>query len=314
MTVLNVLLLSAGVTTGWHLAQVARQYFAGDITLHLADINPREFVPAATLTEPYHRVPPLADPGYEAAICKVLEENHIDVIIPLIDQDLFQWAADAPVLTARGVRSTAPLRHTAQLLSDKEQMFRFLQAHGLPTPALVAPDATEPGRLYLTKKKIGCGSHGMRSVTGGQPVTLAPDEILQEQCDGDGREVTAEIFNAQGKLRVFCRERVATKAGVCTKMVPFHLPEIEEYIAELVRLMPCPTAFCAQFMQHRGRWNLIDCNLRMGAGTALATAAGFQLVRAFWADLCGKPVPDEWLQVDPTVKSVLRVYEEVVVR
>ena len=52
----NVLLLSAGVTTGWHLAKVARQYFADDITLHLCDINPRELVPAATLTGPFHRV------------------------------------------------------------------------------------------------------------------------------------------------------------------------------------------------------------------------------------------------------------------
>ena len=45
----NVLLLSAGVTTGWHLAKVARQYFADDIPLHLCDVNPRELVPAATL-------------------------------------------------------------------------------------------------------------------------------------------------------------------------------------------------------------------------------------------------------------------------
>lgn len=310
----NVLLLSAGVTTGWHLAKVARQYFADDITLHLCDINPRELVPAATLTGPFYQVPPLADPGYEAAVCRVLDENRIDVIVPLIDQDLFQWAADAPVLTQRGVRSTAPLRHTAELLSDKEQMFRFLQVHNLPTPPLVDPDRTEPGRMYLTKKKIGCGSHGMRAVPGGTPITLEADELLQEKCDGDGREVTAEVFNAQGKLRVFCRERVVTKAGVCTKMVPLHLPEIEDYLAQLVQLLPCPTAFCAQFMQHRGRWNLIDCNLRMGAGTALATAAGFQLVRAFWADLCGQPVEDAWLQPDPSVKAVLRVYEEVVIR
>lgn len=310
----NVLLLSAGVTTGWHLAQVARQYFADEITLHLADINPRELVPAAVLTEHYHQVPPLAQPEYEEAICQILRQEHIDTIVPLIDQDLFRWADDAPTLTALGVHSTAPVRRTAELLSDKEQMAAFLQAHDLPTPPLVDPAQTEPGRLYVVKKKIGCGSQGMRTVVGGQPLTLEPGELLQEKCDGDGREVTAEIFNGQGQLRVFCRERVVTKAGVCTKMVPLHLPEIEETIQKLVQIVPCPAAFCAQFMQHRGHWNLIDCNLRLGAGTALATAAGFQLVRAFWANVCGQPVPADWLQPDPTVKAVLRVYEEVVVR
>lgn len=311
---LNVLILSAGVTTTWHLAQVARRYFGGDIRLHLCDINPRELVAAATLGDCYHRVPYLTDPGYEDAICRILRDHHIDVIVPLIDQDLFTWACDAPRLAELGVRSTAPRRDTVRLLSDKAAMADFLGRHGLPTPPLVDPDQVEPGRAYLIKKKVGCGSHDMRAVTGGEPFALAPDEILQETCDGAGGEITAEIFNAQGKLRVYCRERVMTKAGVCTKMVPRSEPEIEAYIARLVELLPCPAAFCAQFLQHRGHWNMIDCNLRMGAGTALSSAAGFQLARAFWADLCSRPVPDKWLQPDPTVKSVLRVYQEVVIR
>lgn len=157
---LNVMLLSAGVTTGWHLAQVAQQQFSGDICLHLCDTNPRELVPAAALGGPFHRVLPLADPGYQQQILTLLKENHIDVIVPLIDQDLFTWAADAPELAALGVRSTAPLRQTAQLLTDKKAMAAFLQAHGLPTPPLVAPEQMEPGRAYIEKREIGCGSVG----------------------------------------------------------------------------------------------------------------------------------------------------------
>ena len=78
------MLLSAGVTTGWHLAQVAQQQFSGDICLHLCDINPRELVPAAALGGPFHRVLPLADPGYQQQILTLLKENHLDVIVPLI--------------------------------------------------------------------------------------------------------------------------------------------------------------------------------------------------------------------------------------
>ena len=96
------------------------------------------------------------------------------------------------------------------------------------------------------------------------------------------------------------------------------IPRDVDLLRQLLRPFPSMIAvdggLCALFMQHRGRWNLIDCNLRIGAGTAMASAAGFQLVRAFWANLCGQPVPDEWLQAAPTVKPVLRVYQEVVVR
>ena len=161
---LNVMLLSAGVTTGWHLAQVAQQQFSGDICLHLCDTNPRELVPAAALGGPFHRVLPLADPGYQQQILTLLKENHIDVIVPLIDQDLFTWAADAPELAALGVRSTAPLRQTAQLLTDKKAMAAFLQAHGLPTPPLVAPEQMEPGRHRKARGRLRFrrAAHGHR--------------------------------------------------------------------------------------------------------------------------------------------------------
>lgn len=310
----NVMILSAGVTTGWHLAKVAKQYFPQNICLHLCDTNPQELVAAAVLADHFHQVPYLVDADYKRAICELLREWNIDVIVPLIDQDLFTWAADAPELLALGVRSTAPVRSTVQCLSDKKEMASFLQKNDLPTPRLVKPEEMIPGRLYIEKSEVGCGSQGMKVLTGGKEFEKRPTDILQEKCDGDGREITAEIFNAQGMLRVFCRERVLTKAGVCTKMTPVHIPEIENYIAKLVQLVPCPAAFCAQFMEHRGRWNLIDCNLRLGAGTAMSSAAGFQLTRAFWANICGQPVQEEWLKPDPSVKAVLRVYDEVVVR
>ena len=168
------MLLSAGVTTGWHLAQVAQQAFGDEICLHLCDTNPHELVPAAALGGAFHRVLPLADPAYEQQILDLLRENHIDVLIPLIDQDLFTWAADAPALQALGVRSTAPLRHTAELLSDKKAMAEFLQAHGLPTPPLVAPEAMEQGRAYVEKREVGCGSIGLRTVVGGEAYTPHP--------------------------------------------------------------------------------------------------------------------------------------------
>lgn len=310
----NVMILSAGVTTGWHLAKVAKQYFPQNICLHLCDTNPQELVAAAVLADHFHQVPYLVDADYKRAICELLREWNIDVVVPLIDQDLFTWAADAPELLALGVRSTAPVRSTVQCLSDKKEMASFLQKNDLPTPRLVKPEEMIPGRLYIEKSEVGCGSQGMKVLTGGEAFEKRPTDILQEKCDGDGREITAEIFNAQGMLRVFCRERVLTKAGVCTKMTPVHIPEIENYIAKLVQLVPCPAAFCAQFMEHRGRWNLIDCNLRLGAGTAMSSAAGFQLTRAFWANICGQPVQEEWLKPDPSVKAVLRVYDEVVVR
>ena len=69
------MLLSAGVTTGWHLAQVAQQAFGDEICLHLCDTNPHELVPAAALGGAFHRVLPLADPAYEQQILDLLRRT-----------------------------------------------------------------------------------------------------------------------------------------------------------------------------------------------------------------------------------------------
>jgi len=311
---LNVLITAGGVTTVWHMVNIAKKYFSDKICIHLCDTNERELVPAATMADHYYQVPGFKEEEYYSHMLKLLEENHIDVIVPLIDQDLFIWSRDNSDLKRLGVFSTGPYEYSAQTLSDKKQLVEFLERCQLSTPRLVTADEAKPDEMYIIKSQVGCGSNGVICVKGSDVPKNREGIIIQEKCDGLDTEVTAEIFNTKELLRVFCRYRVATKSGVCTKMKPADIPEIQDYIARLVQNIECPEAFCAQFLKHRGKWCLIDCNLRMGAGTALSSAAGFQLVRAFWANLCGDNVQSEWLNADPSVKTVLRVYEEIVVR
>ncbi len=213
---LNVMLLSAGVTTGWHLAQVAQQQFSG-ISACTSAIPTR-----GNWSPPPHwagrSTGAAGRPGVSTTDPHSVEENHIDVIVPLIDQDLFTWAADAPELAALGVRSTAPLRQTAQLLTDKKAMAAFCRPTACPRRSSrlnkwsrAAPTSKARGRLRVRRTAHGHRRRGLHP---------HPGSILQEKCDGGDTEITAEVFNAQGKLRVFCRERVVTKSGVCTKMRP----------------------------------------------------------------------------------------------
>lgn len=310
---LNVLITAAGVTTVWHMVNVANKYFNKDIRIHLCDTNDKSLVPAATICDNFYRVPGFSELGYYEHMLNLIEKHNIDVIVPLIDQDLFIWARDNPDLNKNGIVSTGPLRESAELLSNKKSLNDFLTLHDLPTPQIVERDKINSNEYYILKKKIGCGSQGIKCVKGSCVGDVDKDEIIQERCNGSECEITAEIYNAPGKLKVFCRKRLATKAGVCTKAEPVIIPEITDYIKRFVSYIDCPTAFCAQFLIHNGKWCMIDCNLRIGAGTAMSSAAGFQLVRAFWASICGIDVQEEWLTVKPEVKKILRVYKEITV-
>jgi len=312
--ILNVLIPSGGVTTVWHLVEVAKRYFGDKVCIHLCDINDRSLIPAATIADRFYRVPVLGSEYYYKKMIDLMKEEHIDVIVPLIDQDLFTWNRDNSDLIALGIRSTGPRLKSVQTLSNKRMLTGFLANLGLETPKIVQRNEMMPNQEYIIKSEIGCGSQGVFSMWGGEGNPIPDDAIIQEKCDGAGYEVTAEVFNTDNKFAVFCRHRIAVKSGVCTKMEPVNIPEIRKYIKRVVQNIECPVAFCAQFIQHKGKWCLIDCNLRLGAGTAMSSAAGFQLVRAFWADICGDSVSDEWLEPKPNIKKVLRVYKEIVIQ
>lgn len=310
----RVLLTAGGTATAWHMVNVANEFFGDDVEIHIGDINDRYLVPSATLVDNYFKTPYISEDDYYGKMLEYMIEKEIDYIIPLIDDDLFIWNRDNKDLLDHNIKTTGPNKNTVDVLTDKECLVNFLNEHNLPTPQIVEYNRREKNKQYILKKKVGCGSQGMKIISGDEQYNIDDSMLLQEMCNDGNVEITAEIFNTSSLLKVFCRERVATKSGVCVKMVPVYEPEIEDYIAKLVKAIPCPEAFCAQFMKHNGRWCMIDCNLRMGAGTALSTKIGFQLTRAFWANILDKKIDEKWFEYDKSIKSVLRVYEEIIVR
>ena len=313
---IKILITAGGTATAWHICTVIKQYFSNEVELHLCDINPSDLVPATILADKFHVVPPIKTEGYEEYMYSLLQREMIDIIIPLIDYDLEIFCSDNTSLKEIGVISTAPSKAVVNLLSNKKNMYHFLKEHNIPTPKLYDVNRIDVEEKYVLKSDVGFGSSSVRVVRGYEiPSLIKNDDIIQKFCDDEDHfEVTAEVFCHNERVEVFCRERRETKAGVCTKMKPIHDNRITSSIFRLASLLPLPRAFCIQFMYHNSQWEIIDCNLRLGAGTALSTAIGFQLTRAFIASLLGKEITDDLFDVDPSVKSVVRVYDEVVLR
>lgn len=313
----RILITAGGTATAWHICETIRQYYADDFIIHLSDMYDAALVPAAIYAQRFHKVPPILAEGYREVMYELLAREQIDIVVPLIDHDLFIFPEDDENLRRLGIWSTGAPLNTARTLADKRAMFVFLQAHDLPTPRVCHLSEVEAEKDYVLKPARGFGTKGFRRVRGKDvAMLLAEGDIIQEECTRtpESFEITAEVYQESSFVKIFCRERIETKAGVCTKMRRHEIPEIETYIRRLVSLLPCPTAFCGQFLCHQGQWNMVDCNLRLPAGTAMATASGFQLTRALLAHLLGKTVDERFFQVNRDVKTVLRVFQEVTVQ
>lgn len=316
----RVLVTAGGTAIAWHLGQVARQYFQESLDMRVCDINEPYLVAVSALGIPSYQVPLSSDPRYLEVLGRIVEREKIEILVPLLPIEIETLGPDSDFVRAHGLATTAPKRSVVQALSDKGRMRRTLSELNIDTPEVYRLSEIDKRAYYCIKPALGFGSAGVTLARGEEilngSVKFDPEtEIIQEDCrSADYREVTVEIFNGAGQLRVFARERVAVKAGVCVKTRPVNPAPFTPAVERLTQRFECPRAFNLQFLYHDGVWKLFDCNLRLGAGSALSTAIGFQLTRAFWADLLRLPVPDDYFQVDRSARSVLRVYQEVVAR
>ena len=311
----KMLVTAGGTATAWHISQIANEFFNGKIEIHVCDTNKAELVPTVVSTKKVHTVPPVVDKGYSEAVGEIINREGIDCILPLIPEEAYLFAPDSEFVRGRELISSAPLLETTRLLADKENLFYTLDGLGIPTPRIYTLDRVEPDKEYLLKPRLGFGSMGVQVIKGEKIKSADNDIVIQDYCHSkEYDEVTVEVYNGKKGLHIFSRRRIATKAGVCVKMEPVDSSVFFPYIKKLVNSVECPVAFNVQFLYDQGLWKLFDCNLRLGAGTALSSAIGFQLTRALLAEMIGESSKTEWFDIDENVKTVLRVYKEVVVR
>lgn len=308
----TVMVLSGGTGTAWGICGALEKVSQGNLNLVVCDINPPQLVHTSVLANEYVVVPPIKDEYYYKSILYLLDQHKVDILIPLIDFDLQLFSRDNCDLIKRGIFSTAPEKKTFVALSDKRNLWKTAQDLGVPTPKLYTIDDICVENDYFIKPVVGFGSRGAKRVSGEEIIAYDCKEyIIQELCQPE--EITVDISSVFGVTRSVCRERVETKAGVCTKARVFYDAQIASYIERISEHLKLPECCCAQFMKgNSGEWLLTDFNLRLGAGSALSAAVGFDI--AFCAAA-------SWLETEivlPVIPEeehyVVRHYSEIVTK
>lgn len=312
----NVMILSAGTSTAWHIVKVLKENFSDDAYVVACDINPGYLIHSAVLADKFIQVPPIKSEGYYEHMLKIMDEEAINIVVPLIDDDICMFAGDNMDLAERGVRSSAPSRAAIDKCSNKAHLERTLSELGVATPRVFRKgEEIDMQRQYFLKDEIGCGSRGARLVFGEEAMQMlgVDGKVIQEVCHGP--EITVDATNLNGCIHCICRERKEVKLGVSTKCRVFYDEEIQRIMERIAAKITLPTVFCVQFMKNaEEKWTLIDFNLRSGGGTALSCAVGFEAVRYAAADWLGLEPDETWLSIPKTERYVVRAYEELVTR
>jgi carbamoylphosphate synthase large subunit len=291
MTRAKVILIgSAGSGTAFSALAALRRVWGQEVRAVAMDLNPGHLVTASLLADRFEQVPASAAPEFAGALLEIIGRHQVDTYLPLLPEETFLAARlrDEGRLPAAARLMAPPLPGSAACM-DKLLLSQVLKAHGLPVPASASASAPLPAGEVFLKPRTGCGSRGARRVN---PRELAEatarrpgDWLVQELCAGP--EVTVDSFfdPADGFLRVLCRERIVTKAGVTTKARLFEDRALAELALGIARALGLQGSFCFQVMGNGSGWAVTDVNARPGAATAMCALTGNDFFAASFA-LC----------------------------
>ncbi|MBE6445135.1 MAG: hypothetical protein E7019_03645 [Alphaproteobacteria bacterium] len=314
---IKLLLLSCGTNACYHCAKTLKEKFEKDFYIIGADINEIYLTPTCNYLDAFYKVPYSSSPNYYEIILEICKKEKIDYILPSFDSDQKLFYPENEDLIKLNVKSLAVNLETLKIYDNKEKMNSFLNSNGILTPKIFSQDEIENNKDYFVKPKNGVGSIGAKIETGFniRNIKNAQDLLIQEICLEP--EYTVECFNFNGIIRTITRERIASKAGVCTKTKIFNHPKLEKIVSDFAKKVKCPHCFNLQFMKNsNNEFVITDVNLRLAGGMSLSTAAGWDEISALAKIMLDKE-EDEIFETLPEKiqpQYVVRAYTDIVTK
>lgn len=276
----TLLLLTCGTNACYHIAKVLKNKYSQYFRIIGTDINPRWMIATSPFLDVYYHCPYSNSPGYYSKIIDICKSEKVDFILPSFDSDQKLFYKENIDLRDLGVISFGISERVLQIYESKAATHHYLKEIGLPVPKMIPFDEVEREKQYFVKPIDGVGSIGARKISG-EDIRNNPNErlIIQEICSEP--EITLECFNFAGKIYSIARQRLATKAGVCTKTKVFTNNDLTAIAQKFADSIDLPYMFNLQFMTNTiGEKVITDVNLRVAGGMSLSYAAGWDEVSA----------------------------------
>jgi carbamoylphosphate synthase large subunit len=314
-----ILIGSGGTGTAFAALMSLRRHWDDSVQIVLMDTNPGHLVSGSLLADAFEQVPPSIEPRFSDLLPEIIVRYGVDTYMPLIDTEivLSTHLREEGVIPAQ-VHVFAPSLKATECCVDKLLAHRLFEAYDLPTPSTYKIGDQPSSESWFMKPRRGFGSRGAHQIASDKIDQLTEQEckenLLQEICSGP--EVTVDVFRAGMRklFRAVCRERIETKAGVCTKARVHSDESLELIAARLGDVLDIQGGFCFQVMHRRnGTRAITDINTRLGAGTALSVAAGYDFFAAVFASAWGLD-PSPFLPEVNGEVFITRQYSEFVMR
>jgi carbamoyl-phosphate synthase large subunit len=228
-------------------------------------------------------LPPVADPGYGAAVAAACAAQGVRAVLPLTDLDPVVLARAAGEIRAAGACVFLPTPEVALGCQDKWACHRMLLAHGLPSPPTWLPADADPAALpypVLLKPRLGFAARHIYRCE--DPEQLAfflryspAESVVQRALPGSEFSIDC-LGDLDGRpLGAVPRAMIQAKGGEQIKGETLDDPglvELGAVVVEALRLAGPSTVQC--FRDDGAVLGITDINTRFGGAFPLPQAAG----------------------------------------
>jgi UDP-2-acetamido-3-amino-2,3-dideoxy-glucuronate N-acetyltransferase len=310
----TVLLGSAGTGTAFASMLALRRNWGDSVKVIAIDSNPRHLVTNSLLADKFIQVPLNSDIQFKNRLECILKDENVDTYIPFIDHEIY-LAAKIYENKEKYADLNLQIKKTeiADICDDKYRTFRFLIDCDILTPhCYLTHETISSTEDLIIKPRRGFGSKIFKLSENRENISKFNPEtyIIQQACEKP--EITVDVcYDKSRDFFVYvCRERIEIKSGVCTKARLFQDDKIGAIALKLAQKMEL-SAFCFQMMKFNEDWAVTDINARLGAGTAISVAAGYDFFSGMFAVLWGE---DPSIYFKPFQKEIFitRQYSEFV--
>ena len=291
----TVLLGAAGTGTSFAIASMLRARWGKNIRLIATDIFDKHLVSTSILSDSFYKVPYANHPDFSGVIGNIITNEKVDIYIPILNDEIVLGAQLIAQKRHRDVDIWSSDLYAKCI--DKVFADLWLNEIGIRTPKKYELDSfADKSSAWVCKPRNGSGSQNVKFLNNNELQALSADEIassiIQEVCTSP--EVTVDSFYdyTKGVGFSYCRERLETKSGVCTKARLFFDGELDEFSKKIGQNLNQRGTICFQAMRSADGWAVTDLNMRSGAGTALTCSAGFDVISAGFACRTGADYTD----------------------
>jgi carbamoyl-phosphate synthase large subunit len=276
----NVLVTCAGSMPGVAVINALKRQNEIPIRVIAVDRNPLSA--GFYLSDAHYTLPSNGGPGDTSTVLKICKEENVQIVFPVIDEELPAFAEKKSEFKSHGIRIVSNEPETVRVARDKLETCNFFRGREIRLPATYLPGELSLAKLpnfpLVIKPRFGRGTVGYVKVNDASELAFhinrVPDAIVQEFIAG--QEYTIDVLtDFEGRvLSLVPKARLEVKAGMQVKGRTIKDERLFAFARKILAMLPLAPRANIQCIDSGGEITLIEVNPKFSASLPFTIAAG----------------------------------------